>query len=153
MPKAPTFDLREAHLYFSAHCFNSAWDLMDKPSRSDEETEQMIQRCLASLWHWAQRDDCSDQSLSIGYWQAARVFALAGDAARARYYGELCLERSRDLEPFYLGYAYEALARAAKVAGYQAGVTEYLEKANACLAEVKDPESRKMLEADLKSLG
>src|SRR5450759_1664024 len=37
--------------------------------------------------------------------------------AEARRSAEVCLEHSRELEPFYLGYAFEALARAAKLAG------------------------------------
>ena len=41
----------------------------------------MILYALASLWHWTQRPDCSTTNLSIGYWQAASVYALAGEMA------------------------------------------------------------------------
>ena len=51
----PDFDSAKAHQFFSAHCFNSAWELIDKPERTPEENEQMIQRTMASLWHWTQR--------------------------------------------------------------------------------------------------
>ena len=80
----PDFDSAKAHQFFSAHCFNSAWELIDKPERTPEENEQIIQRTMASLWHWTQREDCTDQNLSIGYWQAARVYALAGEPDNAR---------------------------------------------------------------------
>ena len=63
----PDFDSAKAHQHFSAHCFNSAWELIDKPERTPEENEQMIQRTMASLWHWTQREDCTNQKLSIGY--------------------------------------------------------------------------------------
>ena len=74
------FDPAKAH-NFSAHCFNIEWELIDKPERTPAENEQMILYALASLWHWTQRPDCSTTNLSIGYWQAARVYALAGEMA------------------------------------------------------------------------
>ena len=43
----PDFDSAKAHQFFSAHCFNSAWELIDKPARTPEENEQMIQRTMA----------------------------------------------------------------------------------------------------------
>ena len=103
----PDFDTAKAHQFFSTHCFNSAWELIDKPERTSEENEQMIQRTMASLWHWTQREDCIDQNLSIGYWQAARVFALAGERDNARKYAQRCLDITPTDDPFCLGYAHE----------------------------------------------
>lgn len=51
MSKKPDFDMDAAHRYFSAGCFNRAWDLMEKSSRTPEEDEQMIRLALASHWH------------------------------------------------------------------------------------------------------
>jgi hypothetical protein len=31
------FDLAAAHKYFSAHCFNAAWDLIEKKDRTPAE--------------------------------------------------------------------------------------------------------------------
>ena len=69
MAKEPEFDLQVAHRYFSATCFNQAWELIDKPERTAEEDEAMVQLSLASTWHWTQREDCTPANLSIGYWQ------------------------------------------------------------------------------------
>ena len=33
MSEQPGFDLQAAHRYFSAACFNQAWDLIDKADR------------------------------------------------------------------------------------------------------------------------
>jgi len=55
MADSSSIDNERAHKFFSAHCFNSAWELIDKPERTPEENEQMIQRTMASLWHWTQR--------------------------------------------------------------------------------------------------
>ncbi len=155
MANMPDFDVAAAHRYFSAECFNRAWDLMDKPERTPAENEEMVLLSLASTWHWMQRPDCTPQNLSVGYWQASRIYALLGRAGRARHYGQLSLEAmlgAGDL-PFYLGYAYEALARAEWVAGDAAKTAEYLKLARQAAERVPDPDARSALLADLESIG
>ncbi|MCB1076937.1 MAG: hypothetical protein KDM64_03820, partial [Verrucomicrobiae bacterium] len=55
MDSSPPFDPAPAHRFFSAECFNRAWDLIDKADRSAEEDDEMRALCHASLWHWTQR--------------------------------------------------------------------------------------------------
>jgi len=153
MNKKTDFDLEAAHRYFSAHCFNSAWDLIDKKGRTPQEDERMIMLNQASLWHWTQRADCSDQNLSVGYWQASRIRALLGQAAEAQRYGQLSRQYSEKLEPFYLGYAYEALARSEQVAGNMVNAREYAAEARRLAEMVKDAEDKKLLMDDLVGLG
>ena len=148
----PDFDPAKSHNFFSAHCFNIAWELIDKPERTPEENEQKIRRTMASLWHWTQRPDCSPTNLSIGYWQAARVYALAGEAANARKYARLCLDITPTDAAFYLSYAHEAMARAEALAGNEENATEHLAKATQFATNVTKAEDRKLLEADLASL-
>ena len=152
MKKEPTFDLAEAHRFFAAECFNRAWDLIEKPERTPDEDEQMVRLNQASLYHWSQREDCTNKNLSIGCWQAARIYALLGQADNARRYGELCLRYSQDEGPFYLGYAYEALARAEALAGQSELVSKYLQEAHRYLAQVTDPEDHQLLEKDLETI-
>lgn len=67
MAKTPEFDLAAAHRYFSAECFNRAWDLIEKPDRTPEEDEEMIIRPnQASLYPWNQIEDCTHKNLSWG---------------------------------------------------------------------------------------
>src|SRR5687767_8125788 len=87
-------DQQSAHRLFSSDCFNRAWDLIDKPQRTPDEDRQLLLLSLTSLYHWTQRADCSPRNLSIGYWQAARVFALLGQAGNARAFATVCLEQS-----------------------------------------------------------
>lgn len=141
-----------AHPFFSASCFNQAWDLIDKQDRTPEEDELMISLVHASIWHWSQRPDCTDTNRSIGYWQASRVYALLGQAGNARRYGQLCLEVTPKDLPFFLGYAYEALARAEWVAGDHEKANAYLAEARQQAARVPDPENQKFLEADIDSI-
>jgi hypothetical protein len=152
MNASPTLDKPQAHRFFAAECFNRAWELMDKPARSGEEDELMISACLASLWHWTERADCTARNLSIGYWQASRVYALLGQAENAARYAKICLRHSTDQPPFYAGYAHEALARAALLGGDKHAVHEHLAEARRLLEKVLDPEDRALLQKDLDAL-
>jgi hypothetical protein len=154
MSENRALDVQQAHRYFSAECFNGTWDLLDKSERTSEEEQQMIEQCLASVWHWTQRDDCTDTNMSIGYWQASRVYAVVGLADEARRYGQLCLDVSNrsDVPPFYVGYAHEALARAEVVAGNAGIAATHLAEARRVAGGVTDPEAKKMLTADLDEL-
>ena len=151
MADAPAFDAAPAHRHFSASCFNETWVLIDKPDRSPEDDEEMIRLAQASLWHWTQRPDCNDTNLSVGYWLASRVHALVGEPDNARKYACLCQDKAPD-EPFYQGYACEAIARAEMVAGNSAGGREHLEKAWHFAERVADPEEKQLLVDDLREL-
>ena len=121
--------------------------LLNKPKRTAEDSQKMILLSLASLWHWTQRSDCTPMNLSIGYWQASRVYALVGQVENARVYGQLCLKASQGeaILPFYLGYAYEALAHVEMVAGNREKMADYLQQAFQVAERISDPEEKKML--------
>jgi hypothetical protein len=154
MAKKVDFDIQASHKYFSAECFNRAWDYIDKPLRNESEEDSMLQLSLASLWHWTQRKDCTSTNLSIGYWQVSRVYALLRQADNARRYGKLCLDAAQreDVLPYYQGAAYESLARAEMVAGKQDEMEKYLIQAHQIAASLPDPEEKKMLLKDLATI-
>jgi hypothetical protein len=148
------FDRQTAHRYFAAECFNQVWDLIDKAERTAAEDLQMIHLAHTSHWHWTQVADHTATNISIALWQTARVYAAMGDAAHAMQYAQACLELSRreDLPPFYVGYAYEALARAASIAGDRATEAEHVAEARRIAPSIDDGESRDLLLRDLDSI-
>ena len=154
MAKKTEFDEKAAHKYFSVNCFNRAWDLIDKTDRTPEEDEELIRLSLASHYHWTQRDDYSNTKASIGFWQTSRVYALLGQSDNARRYGQLCLSASQgeEVPPFYLGYAYEALARAEATGGNEGEMQSYLDKVKNTAEEIKEADEKKMLLEDLKTI-
>ncbi|HKZ86778.1 MAG TPA: hypothetical protein VJ793_24365 [Anaerolineae bacterium] len=154
MADTADFDMQAAHRYFSVQCFNRAWELIEKMARSPDEDEETIRLSLASHWHWTQRGDYTHATQSIAHWQTSRIYSILGQADNARRYGQLCLESSQgdDVGPFFLGYAYEALARAEAVAGNRAKMEDYAEKARQAAGAVPEPDDKKQLLDDLDGI-
>src|SRR5580765_5025390 len=152
MTKNPDFDVAAGHKYFAAHCFNKAWDLLEKLDRTAEDDRLMVALNQASIYHWLNRPDCEPKHLSVGYWQASRIQAIVGNALEARRHAEVCLSYSVALEPFLLGYAHEALARAALVAGDTGAATKHLTLAYDQAALVVREHDRELLVKDLEGL-
>lgn len=150
--ESPPIDVSLAHHHFSVECFNAAWSVIDKSSRTPAEDEMMILLACTSLWHWTERADCSDQHRSVGHWQVSRVHALAGQAEGAMRHAKRSLEYAAQLPPFYAGYAHEAIVRAALLQKDQAALEMHLRLADVCMNAITDPTERKMLEDDLSSL-
>jgi len=126
------FDVTLGHKKFAAAAFNHAWDFIDLKTRTDEDVRQMLDAAHASSWHWRHRDDVTPQNRSVADWQLSRVHALAGSGAIALDYGNLCLVTAIETGlPFYIGYAYEAIARANWVLGH-------LDDARAALAAAEE---------------
>lgn len=154
MADNPPFDKDAAHRFFAADCFDRCWDFIHKAERTLEDDEAMLHLSLASLWHWTQRNDCTDQNMAVGYWQVSRVYALLRQVENARRYARRCLEyaQKEGIPPFYLGVAYEALARAESIAGERARMKAYLAQAYQAAERITDMEEHKMLLDDLETI-
>jgi len=150
----PGFDTGKAHRFFAADCFNSTWGLIDQADRTPEEDERMLEFAMASVWHWTQREDVTPSNMAVGYWQVSRVHALLGRADEATRYGELSLAKGKEggSDPFTIGYAYEALARAASIADDASKRDGYLAEATKAAEGVEDAESKGWLLDDLKTI-
>jgi hypothetical protein len=154
MNNKPEFDLQTANKYFSAHCFNQAWNLIDKQNRSPQEDDDMLNLSHASLWHWTQREDFNAEKASIAYWQLARIYVLLNQPDNASRYAHLCLQASQEegVGLFFLGYAHEALARAASVAGNQMQADAHRQAAEDIASKLTDVQGRQMLLDDLQTI-
>jgi hypothetical protein len=144
---------QQGHRRLAAQAFNAVWDLL-LADRTPEETDAMVDLAHTSYWHWTQVAGDTDRQLATGSWQLARVYAVLGDAVRARHYGERSLRIAEDsprLGAFNVAYAHEALARAAAVADDARAYQRHDEAARALLDEIAD-DGRTLLEADLANL-
>jgi len=154
MTQETAFDPQAVHRFYSAACYNQAWDYIDKVDRTPSDNETMIELSLASVWHWKQRPDCTDQNLAVGYWQVSRIYCLVGQVENASRYGRLSLEAARQegVEKFALGYAYEALARAGALAKDKTQMQTHLAEAYQVARQMTDLDDREQLLADLDTI-
>ena len=148
-----TFNLHEAHEYFSTEYFNKAWEYIEmEETRSAEDNLTMLHTAIASLCHWTQREDVKPENLAVGYWQVSRVYNLIKQPNNARTYGLLSLKHADGLEPFYKAYAYETLARAEMQTNNRVVMKVYLDKAYQWTTLIESVEDRELLLKDLESI-
>ena len=142
------------HKKLAIDCFNKTWEYLDKQERNPIEIEEMIHTAHCSFYHWSQVEDVTPLNLSIGTWQLSRVYAVAGVRERARHFAEQCVElsESNDLPPFYVAYAYEAMARAQVLASAKEEASMWIEKARSLLGRVEDLDDSKLLSNDLEGI-
>jgi hypothetical protein len=136
----------------AADLFNFAWTLIDKADRTPEEAETMVNAAHASLFHWSRVG--TGKNLAIGEWQVSRAYAVAGRAEPALHHAERAARLPRDhgLEPFFVAYGYEALARAHALAGDAAAFDRAVAEAKAAGEKIDKPEDRELFLADMKTL-
>lgn len=143
---------RQAHRKVGAYTFNYTWSLLDKKRRTREENDEMLHAAHASRYHWGRGG--GPRNRSIGEWQVSRVYAALGRPEPSAFHGARALEIARrsHLSPFYLAYGYEALARAASVAGKVRERARYLRAAERIGKTVRDADDRRMLFEDLATV-
>jgi hypothetical protein len=146
-----TEEIDRWHRWMAANLFNRTWELLDA-ERTPEQDCELLATALASWLHWRRVGDATNHA--VADWQVSRVYAVLGDPARAEDHGRASLEtaEANGLDPFYVGYACEALARAAAGRGDGAAKAAWLERARQEAAEVGDEEDRGLLLTDLDLL-
>ncbi|MEX0863439.1 MAG: hypothetical protein WD269_01025 [Acidimicrobiia bacterium] len=145
-------DLPAWHRSLAPLAFNRAWELLDADNLTREQEEEMLSSAFAQRYHWYVVGE--PRNWAIADWQVSRVAAVLGYAELAARFGERSLEIATEhgLDPFVVGFAHEAIARAAAEVDDIETFTEHLELAKSMLAEIDDPEDRETLEADLAEM-
>lgn len=157
MPKRPEgpppLDPAE-HRRLGAGLYNYTWTLMEKESRSPDETDQMIHAVHASAFHWRQIGNAANRSRSE--WICSRVYSVLGQAEPALWHARRCLELveagGEGFEDWERGSALEAVARAYAVAGNRAESERFRKLAGAELPRIAEADDREVLEKDLASI-
>jgi len=149
----PPNEAERRHKQFAVNLFNRVWALMEQLERTPEEADEMLHAAHASVYHWSQVG--GPQNLAIGEWQVSRVYAVLGWPESFRRHAERSLQicEQHGIGDFARAYAFEALARAAVLAGDGAERDHRLQQARAAGEQIADAEDRKQLLDDLADLG
>jgi uncharacterized protein HemY len=144
------------HRRLGVELFNRVWTLIEKADRTPAETDEMIHAAHASRYHWSKAGTAAN--LGRGEWQVARVYSVLGRGEPARWHAARCLAyveaavAAGEADDWDLPAAYEAMARAAAVAGDPGEAVTWRDRAHEALARVADPADREVVEGDLATL-
>lgn len=142
----------EFHKKMAKDCFNMTWEYMDQQDKSAEDIRMMIHTAHTSVFHWHLVGETIHQAR--GEWQVSRVYSLAMMGESALYHGSqslrICLENG--IRDFDLAFAYEAVARALKLIGDQAGAMEHIELAKQAAEGIEQDEDKAYFLSELRSI-
>jgi hypothetical protein len=140
------------HRQLGVDLFNEVWRLME----TREDDERMLHAAHTSAYHWAEAPECEPKNRARSEWQLSRVYAVLGRAEPALHHARRCLEiceaSADNIEDWDLPFAYEALARAHRVAGMNQEAAGYKQKAQELGDEIRDPEDRDHFREALASI-
>jgi DNA-binding transcriptional MerR regulator len=136
----------------AADLFNHTWELLEMPSRTQAQDDEMLHCAHASRYHWGEVGNA--QNLAVGEWQCSRVYAVLGRVEPAVWHARRCLEISEanEVERWCLAAAYEAMARVQLLAGDRAAAKEWVKKGRETAATYSDPDDVEPITNDLDEL-
>lgn len=147
----PTID-QEARRRLAIDLFNHAWTLLETVDRTADQDDEMLHAAHASRYHWGEVGDAANRAR--GEWQCSRVYVALGRAEPALHHARRCLAicEEHTIGDWDLAAAYEAVARASRLAGDAAELARYRRLATEQLDRISDPEDRKIIAADVATL-
>jgi hypothetical protein len=140
------------HRQLGVDLFNHVWTLLGKGDRTVEDDDEMVHAAHASRFHWGEVGTA--ENLGRGEWQISRVYSVLGRAEPALYHARRYLEicEQDGIADWDLAFAYEALARASRVAGDEEAVRDYVRKAREAGEQIADQDDREHFEEDIVEL-
>jgi hypothetical protein len=142
------------HRQLGVDLYNYTWTLLEKADRSRDDDDEMLNATHASAYHWNHAAETGPQNAARGHWQISRVNAVLGRGEAALYHAERCLELCTEsgIGDWDLAAAYEAVARAHKLAGNDAEFRRNLDLGREALAHIAKEEDREHIAEDLDTL-
>ena len=136
--------------------YNSSWALMELADRTPEQDDELIHHVHASMYHWLQAPECEPKHRARGEWLCSRAYAVLGRAEPALHHAQRCLEiceqHADNIEDWDLAFAYEALARANRVAGNEEEARRFERRGRQLADEIADPEDKDIVLKDYATL-
>jgi DNA-binding transcriptional MerR regulator len=132
--------------------FNHVWTLLERSDRSPLEDDEMLHAAHASRYHWGEVGE--PVNLARGEWQCSRVYSVLGRPEPAQWHAYRCLALCEEhgIGDWDLAFAHEAVARALRVAGDDAGADAALARARVAAVAIAEEEDRELLTSDLATI-
>jgi hypothetical protein len=136
--------------------YNSSWALMELPDRTPEQDDELVHHVHASMYHWLQAPECEPKHRARGEWLCSRAYSVLGRAEPALHHAqrcfEICEQYADNVEDWDLAFAYEALARANRVAGNEDEAGRLEQRGRELADQIADPEDKEIVLNDYATL-
>jgi hypothetical protein len=136
--------------------YNSSWALMELPERTPEQDDELVHHVHASMYHWLQAPECEPKHRARGEWLCSRAYSVLGRAEPALHHArrcfEICEQHADNVEDWDLAFAYEALARANRVAGDEEEARRCEQRGRELAGQIADPEDKEIVLKDYATL-
>lgn len=135
------FDIEKAHRWFAIEANNGTWDLLEKADRTREDDRNLVHIAHTSAFHWVKVGN--ETNVARAACMVANAHAAVGDGHAALRHGKHCVELTEahpdKMTDWDLAFAYDALARATKVAGETKKAADLKTKARELGDAIADP--------------
>jgi hypothetical protein len=140
------------HRQLGVDLYNDVWRLLE----SREDDDRLVHQAHASAYHWLHAPECEPKNRARSEWLCSRVYAVLGRAEPALHHAqrcfEICEECADNVEDWDLAFAYEALARANRVAGHEEEARRYERRGRELAEQIADPEDKEIVLKDYATL-
>jgi hypothetical protein len=140
------------HRQLGVDLYNDVWRLLE--SRDDDD--RLVHQAHASAHHWLHAPECEPKNRARSEWLCSRVYAVLGRAEPALHHAgrclEICEEAPDNVEDWDLAFAYEALARANRVAGNEDEARRNERRGRELAEVIADPEDKEIVLKDYATL-
>lgn len=142
------------HRQLGVDLYNATWKLLEQESRTPAEDDAMLDTTHASAYHWSRAEGAGPVNAARSHWQISRVNSVLGRTEAAIHHAQRCLDLCTEngIGDWDLASAYEALARAHKLAGNEDEYRRNLVLGRDALAQIADEEDREHIAEDLDEL-
>ncbi len=142
----------EVRRQLAVDLFNHVWTLLEQPDRSPAGDDEMLHAAHASRYHWGEVGE--PIHLARGEWQCSRVYAVLGRSEPALWHARRCLALCEEhaIGDFDIAFAWEAIARASRVAGDGAAAESALATARELAAAIAEDDDRELVLSDLETV-
>jgi hypothetical protein len=152
MSEKQVYTEAEAERFFAIEHNGITWKLLSKEDRTPEENALMVHSAHSSCMHWLQAG--TPVHHQRGEWLISHVYSVLGYADAALRHAKTCLiltkEHSDMMQDFDQAYAYEAVARAAALAGKMEKAKKYHAQAKEAGEAIANEEDKKIFVGDFE---
>ena len=140
------------HRALASRFYNAGWELLEAPSRDDDDNALLLTNAFASRAHWLEAG--GTQQWIISEWMVSRAAAATGWSDLALFFGMRAFRGAQEpsVADWVVASAAEGVARAYAAAGDDVQRDEWIERAQLLVEAIVNPQDRALIASQVASL-